>query len=84
MIEDLLFMDSNLFNIDVDQVCTTTTSMSYGSIRILRHSENIDMGTLVEFNGGGCREFEQELKDQNRTWKQFFQDCFHFSMNQKR
>ena len=83
VIEDLLLMDSNLFNIDVSSMHNYNMSMSYGSIRILRHSENIDMGTLVEFNGGGCREFEQELKDQNRTWKQFFQDCFHFSMKKK-
>ena len=84
VIEDLLLMDSNLFNIDVSSMHNYNMSMSYGSIRILRHSENIDMGTLVEFNGGGCREFEQELKDQNRTWKQFFQDCFFFSMEQKK
>lgn len=84
VIEDLLLMDSNLFNVDVSSMHNYNMSMSYGSIRILRHTENIDMGTLVEFNGGGCREFEQELKDQNRTWKQFFQDCFHFSMNQKK
>ena len=84
VIEGLLLMDSNLFNIDVSSMHNYNMSMSYGSIRILRHSENIDMGTLVEFNGGGCREFEQELKDQNRTWKQFFQDCFFFSMEQKK
>ena len=80
IIENLLLIDSNLFNVDVTSMHNYNMSMSYGSIRVLRHSENIDMGTLIELNGGGCREFEQELKDQNRTWKQFFEDCFHFSM----
>ena len=83
IIENLLLIDSNLFNVDVTSMHNYNMSMSYGSIRVLRHSENIDMGTLIELNGGGCREFEQELKDQNRTWKQFFEDCFHFSMKQK-
>ena len=83
VIEELLQMDADLFNVDISSMHNYNMSMSYGSIRVLRHTENIDMGVLIELNGGGCREFEQELQDQNRTWKQFFKDCFLFSMQHK-
>ena len=52
---------------------------AHGNDNVGRHIRDDGGG----HNGGGCREFEQELKDQNRTWKQFFQDCFHFSMKKK-
>lgn len=38
------------------------------------------MGTLVEFSGAGCRQFEYYLqKEQKRDWKDFIQSCLEYA-----
>lgn len=44
----------------------------YGHIYLCT-SSNEEMGMIIELKGQGCRQFEQYLIAENRTWLQFFQ-----------
>lgn len=46
----------------------------YGDITIL-YSQDLEKGTLLELKGKGCRQFENFLLAQHRTWYDFFKDC---------
>lgn len=55
--------------------------VTLGTIRVLfSHSEKkSEEGTLIEFTGSACREFESILLKQNRTWQDFIYACFEFA-----
>lgn len=55
--------------------------VTLGSIRVLfsHNAKKLDEGTLVEFSGSACREFESFLLKQKRSWQDFFYDCFEFA-----
>ena len=55
--------------------------ITLGTIRVL-FSHNVkkhEEGTLIEFSGSACREFESLLLKQKRTWEDFIRDCFLFA-----
>lgn len=55
--------------------------ITFGNIRILfsHDIEKTEEGTLIEFTGLGCREFESVLLEQKREWWQFFQSVFEYA-----
>lgn len=55
--------------------------VTLGTIRVLfSHNEKkSEEGTLIEFTGSACREFESILLKQNRTWQDFIYACFEFA-----
>ncbi|MFS1664088.1 replication initiation factor domain-containing protein [Streptococcus sp. zg-JUN1979] len=55
--------------------------LTYGNIRVLFHHDPLktEEGTLIEFTGIGCREFESILLQQKREWWMFLQDVFNFA-----
>lgn len=55
--------------------------VTLGTIRVLfSHNEKkSEEGTLIEFTGSACREFESILLKQNRTWQDFIYSCFEFA-----
>lgn len=55
--------------------------VTLGNIRVLfcHNVKKVDEGTLIEFSGSACREFESFLLKQQRTWQDFFYDCFEFA-----
>ncbi|MGT2888385.1 replication initiation factor domain-containing protein [Streptococcus didelphis] len=59
--------------------------ITFGNIRILfsHDIEKINEGTLVEFTGLGCREFESILLEQKREWWEFFQSVFEYAENHR-
>ena len=46
----------------------------FGDIMVL-HSVDLSKGTLLELKGKGCRQFENFLLAQHRSWYDFFEDC---------
>ncbi|KIL13580.1 replication initiation factor domain-containing protein [Bacillus pumilus] len=44
-------------------------------IKVFYSAEGDDRGTLVEFSGKGCRQFESFLDCRKKTWFDFFQEC---------
>lgn len=46
----------------------------FGDIMVL-HSVDLSKGTLLELKGKGCRQFENFLLAQHRSWYDFFKDC---------
>lgn len=54
--------------------------VSFGNIDVLYSTEDVNMGTLIEFSGQGCRFFEWYLvHEQGRDWEQFLLDCFAYA-----
>ena len=48
---------------------------AFSDIQIMISPEEDEKGTLVELKGQGCREFENLLVAQNRSWFDFFNTC---------
>ena len=56
--------------------------VNFGNIDVLYSTEDVNMGTLIEFSGQGCRFFEWYLvHEQERDWEQFLLDCFTYANN---
>ena len=49
-----------------------TKQYAFGDVVVMFHDDDNDKGTLIELKGKGCRQFEQMLAAQNRTWRDFF------------
>lgn len=60
-----------------------TEMYHYGNIMILTSSDEAK-GTLLELHGKGCREFENVLDAQNRTWWDFLTECYYQDAVMKR
>lgn len=53
--------------------------VSFGDINVYFSTSDSHMGTLVEFSGSGCRQFEWYMtNEQNRDWEIFLLDCFDY------
>lgn len=53
--------------------------VKFGDINVYFSTSDSHMGTLVEFSGLGCRQFEWYLiNEQNRDWEIFLLDCFDY------
>ena len=48
-----------------------TKHYTFGDIVVMFHEDDNNKGTLIELKGKGCRQFEQMLEAQNRTWQDF-------------
>ncbi|OHX26230.1 hypothetical protein BKX95_11555 [Streptococcus iniae] len=52
---------------------------NFNHINVYYATDDDRQGTLVEMSGKGCREFEWYLlNEQNRTWSDFFKNCYEF------
>ena len=60
--------------------------VTYGSIRVLYSDseKKAEAGTLIDLTGGGCRELELLLKQQNRDWFSFLHDVFLFAEQERK
>lgn len=77
VIEDVLKMQSQYFYTLDYAFYGYTKQYVYGSICVMESKAEDERGTLLELKGHGCREFEAVLKAQDRSWFDFFADCFH-------
>ncbi|MGV6981815.1 replication initiation factor domain-containing protein [Bacillus pumilus] len=46
-------------------------------IKVMYSAPDDERGTLIEFSGKGCRQFESFLECRKKTWFDFFQDCLN-------
>ena len=55
--------------------------ISYGHINVYYHDKDIKAGVLIEMSGQACREMEYEFEyhQKQRTWYDFFNDCFLYA-----
>lgn len=60
-----------------------TETYRFGDVMILT-SHDKEKGTLLELKGKGCRQLENFLLAQHRTWFDFFQDCMNARSVMKR
>ncbi|MCL2563754.1 MAG: replication initiation factor domain-containing protein [Oscillospiraceae bacterium] len=52
----------------------------YGDFTVLYPSkEDENLGILVELKGRGCRQLENLMVEQGRTWRSFFFTCFEYA-----
>lgn len=56
----------------------------FSEIQVMISPEEDERGTLIELKGQGCREFENLLSAQNRSWFDFFRDCEKEKVHYKR
>ncbi len=78
VIEQLLGIDTKLFYLERHGGYSYKYLLTYGNIRVY-YTDRIEMGTLIEFTGQGCRQFESELEMKNRTWGSFFKDIWTYN-----
>lgn len=53
----------------------------FGDINLYYSDSDSHMGTLVEFSGSGCRQYEWYLQEeQDRDWKAFLEACFDYAV----
>ena len=53
-----------------------TEHYRFGDVMVLT-SPDIEKGVLLELKGKGCRQYENFLLAQGRSWYDFFTDCLH-------
>ncbi|GAB2021702.1 replication initiation factor domain-containing protein [Pseudolactococcus yaeyamensis] len=82
VIEQVLKIDLNKFHEEEKGGYNYPLRQQYGHMKIFHHIDDIDMGTMFEISGQGCREFEFVLLKQGRTWEDFFMDAILFSKKQ--
>lgn len=75
VVEDILCISLRHFRHEEYGFYTYSEHYALGNIFILI-SEKVELGTLIELKGQGCREFEQYLELQGRTWYDFFHACW--------
>lgn len=77
VISKLLHMDMNWFTHEARGFYHYTETFSYGSIRLFRNPENINMGIMLDLSGEGCRQLEEIFEeDHDRTWTEFFRSLY--------
>nr|WP_228407522.1 replication initiation factor domain-containing protein [Lactococcus insecticola] len=79
VIEKVLKIDMNKFHEEEKGGYNYPLRQQYGHMKIFYHKDDIDMGTMFEISGQGCREFESILLEQGRTWKDFFIDAMIYA-----
>lgn len=58
-----------------------TRQIRFGDIVVLYDGMTDGMGVHLKMSGQGCRQLDYYLKNQGRTWKDFFNSCFSFDVN---
>ncbi|ONN43524.1 replication initiation factor domain-containing protein [Enterococcus mundtii] len=77
IISKLLHMDRDWFTHEARGFYHYTETFSYGSIRLFRNPENINMGIMLDLSGKGCRQLEEIFEeDHDRTWTEFFRSLY--------
>lgn len=77
IIEKLLHMDMNWFTHEERGFYHYTETFSYGSIRLFRNPEDMNMGIMLDLPGEGCRQLEDIFEeDNNRSWTEFFRSLY--------
>ncbi|MGG5309939.1 replication initiation factor domain-containing protein [Enterococcus sp. DIV1304_2] len=77
VISKLLHMDMDWFTHEARGFYHYTETFSYGSIRLFRNPENINMGIMLDLSGEGCRQLEEIFEeDHDRTWTEFFRSLY--------
>jgi len=77
VIRKLLHMDMDWFTHEARGFYHYTETFSYGSIRLFRNPENINMGIMLDLSGEGCRQLEEIFEeDHDRTWTEFFRSLY--------
>ncbi|MGM0172642.1 cro/CI family transcriptional regulator [Enterococcus sp. AZ140] len=77
IIRKLLHMDMDWFTHEARGFYHYTETFSYGSIRLFRNPENINMGIMLDLSGEGCRQLEEIFdEDHDRTWTEFFRSLY--------
>lgn len=77
IIEKLLHMDMNWFTHEERGFYHYTETFSYGSIRLFRNPEDMNMGIMLDLSGEGCRQLEDVFEeDNNRSWTEFFRSLY--------
>lgn len=77
IIEKLLHMDTNWFTHEERGFYHYTETFSYGSIRLFRNPEDMNMGIMLDLSGEGCRQLEDIFEeDNNRSWTEFFRSLY--------
>lgn len=77
IISKLLHMDMDWFTHEARGFYHYTETFSYGSIRLFRNPENINMGIMLDLSGEGCRQLEEIFEeDHDRTWTEFFRSLY--------
>ncbi|MDB1678295.1 MULTISPECIES: XRE family transcriptional regulator [Enterococcus] len=77
IIEKLLHMDMNWFTHEERGFYHYTETFSYGSIRLFRNPEDMNMGIMLDLSGEGCRQLEDIFEeDNNRSWTEFFRSLY--------
>lgn len=79
IIDDVLKLEDKPFESSASSRYGYDFYYAFEYINIYFSSERIDMGTLVEFSGKGCRQFEYYLEEQGRDWVTFLKDCINYS-----
>lgn len=71
------FMDSDKTYMGYEDMVT------YGNIRVhfSYDIKKINEGTLIEFSGTACREYESLLVQNKTDWRSFFSSCFDFALS---
>ncbi|MHC5216836.1 replication initiation factor domain-containing protein [Enterococcus sp. LJL128] len=73
IISKILHMDMNWFVHEQRGFYKYTETFYFGSIRIFRNPQDVNMGTMIDLSGEGCRQLEQIFEEDNeRTWTEFF------------
>lgn len=69
-------MDMNWFTHEERGFYHYTETFSYGSIRLFRNPEDMNMGIMLDLSGEGCRQLEDVFEeDNNRSWTEFLDHC---------
>lgn len=85
VIEELLGLQLSEMIVAEKSMYSYQHMLTYGNIRVC-YTSSIDkreLGTLIDFTGNGCREFELVLVNQGRTWFDFLHEVFKFSETNK-
>lgn len=75
VIKNILRMKPEYFYIENYAFYGYRQQYLYGNICVMKSDEEDNRGTLLELKGHGCREFEDFLDAQKRSWFDFFADC---------
>lgn len=76
IIDSVLKMQMKYFFVEDHAYYGYREQYLFGNICVMESDAEDERGTLIELKGCGCREFECVLEAQERSWFDFFADCF--------
>jgi len=75
VVEQLLFMDFDLFYSKPTGLYGYIQVHEYDSIRVMESEKGDERGTLIELSGRGCRNYDYVLNELDHHWLDFFKRC---------